>query len=200
MESLVGKVAIITGAARGQGAAEAQLFVAEGAQVVCCDISPEGADVAADLGSRARFVIHDVADEVSWGDLVADTALRYGRYRHSGQQCRRLQAGRAARHGSGAVGPSLSHQSARRVSRYAQRDGCDGGGGRRFDHQYFIERRHEERGRDVCLRDEQVGGARDEQAGCHGACTAEDSGKFNPSGHHRYTHAGRQHSRAHALF
>jgi 3alpha(or 20beta)-hydroxysteroid dehydrogenase len=79
VESLTGKVAIITGAARGQGAAEARLFVAEGAQVVCSDISSEGADVAAELGSRARFAVHDVADEASWASLVADTLRRYGR-------------------------------------------------------------------------------------------------------------------------
>ena len=53
MNTLQGKVAIITGAARGQGEAEARLFASEGAQVVLTDILVEqGAVVAADIRRR----------------------------------------------------------------------------------------------------------------------------------------------------
>ena len=58
---LAGKVAIISGAARGQGAAEARLFVAEGAEVVVADVlEAEGRALAAELGDGAAFFALDV--------------------------------------------------------------------------------------------------------------------------------------------
>lgn len=68
---LEGKVAIVTGAARGMGAAEAALFVAEGAFVVLTDVSDdEGKLLAESLGDRADYVHHDVGDETSWAELI----------------------------------------------------------------------------------------------------------------------------------
>ena len=59
---LEGKVALISGAAKGQGEAEARLFIAEGAAVVLGDILDEqGGAVAASLGDRARYVHLDVS-------------------------------------------------------------------------------------------------------------------------------------------
>jgi 3alpha(or 20beta)-hydroxysteroid dehydrogenase len=58
MAALDGKVAIITGAARGQGAAEARLFAREGAKVVLTDLSEAGQDVADEIGADALFVQH----------------------------------------------------------------------------------------------------------------------------------------------
>lgn len=71
---LEGKVAIITGASRGQGAAEARAFVAEGAKVVITDVLPEVHDVAAELGDAALALTHDVSDEAQW-QAVAKAAL-----------------------------------------------------------------------------------------------------------------------------
>jgi len=76
---LEGKVAIITGAARGQGAAEARLFAAEGAKVVLTDLSRDGAVIAADIGASALFLEHDVGDEAGWGDVVSNTLKEFGR-------------------------------------------------------------------------------------------------------------------------
>lgn len=76
---LDGKVAIITGAARGQDEAEARLFSAEGAKVVVADVlADEAAAVAADIGEGAHAVALDVTDEEAWGEVVAATEERWG--------------------------------------------------------------------------------------------------------------------------
>jgi 3alpha(or 20beta)-hydroxysteroid dehydrogenase len=79
MGRLSGKVAIITGAAGGQGEAEARLFVAEGAQVMITDVQDQVEQVAADLGEAAAFLKHDVADAVVWAQVVAETLRRFGK-------------------------------------------------------------------------------------------------------------------------
>lgn len=72
---LTGKVAIVTGAARGQGEAEARLFAALGAKVVLTDVLvEEGQQVAESIGTAARFVRHDVGNETDWRAAV-DTAV-----------------------------------------------------------------------------------------------------------------------------
>lgn len=79
-DRLKGKVALITGAARGQGEAEARLFVAEGARVVLGDVRDElGEKVAASLGETARYVRLDVAREEDWARAVALAETEFGR-------------------------------------------------------------------------------------------------------------------------
>jgi 3alpha(or 20beta)-hydroxysteroid dehydrogenase len=80
MGRLDGKVAIITGGARGQGAAEARLFVAEGARVVIGDVLDDaGAEIADELGSDAAIYTHlDVTHEDQWHDVIALTEDRFG--------------------------------------------------------------------------------------------------------------------------
>ena len=69
---LAGRVALITGAARGQGAAEARLFVAEGAEVVIADVlEAEGRELATDLGASAAYFALDVREQSAWDATVA---------------------------------------------------------------------------------------------------------------------------------
>jgi len=71
MDRLKGKVVLISGGARGQGAAEARLFVAEGAWVVIGDVlEPEGRQLASELGNAAVFVKQDVTQEKDWETAI----------------------------------------------------------------------------------------------------------------------------------
>jgi 3alpha(or 20beta)-hydroxysteroid dehydrogenase len=80
MSTLAGLVAIVTGAARGQGEAEARLLAAHGAKVVLTDVRVEqGTAVAADIGADARFVAHDVASPDGWQQVVDTAASTFGR-------------------------------------------------------------------------------------------------------------------------
>jgi len=78
---LDGKVALITGGARGMGKSHVRHFVAEGARVVLGDVRDEqGAAVAAGLDPAAcRYVHHDVASESDWAGAVAATLEAFGR-------------------------------------------------------------------------------------------------------------------------
>lgn len=76
---LQGKVAIVTGAARGQGAFEAEKFVAEGARVLLTDLNEDGQAVAERLGSDASFAKHDVTSEADWKAAVATAMHRFGK-------------------------------------------------------------------------------------------------------------------------
>lgn len=72
---LAGKVVLISGAARGQGAVEAELFVTEGATVVLTDVRDEvGVAAAARLGQKATYHRLDVTNAEEW-ELVAKTAV-----------------------------------------------------------------------------------------------------------------------------
>ncbi|WP_329386775.1 glucose 1-dehydrogenase [Streptomyces sp. NBC_01351] len=77
--SLDGKVVVVTGAGRGQGAAEARLFAEAGARVVVTDVrEDEGRAVAASLGDQGLYVPHDVADPASWAGVVAEAVKAFG--------------------------------------------------------------------------------------------------------------------------
>ncbi|WP_028479722.1 glucose 1-dehydrogenase [Nocardia sp. CNY236] len=79
MGRLTGKVALISGAARGMGAAHAKAFVAEGAHVVLGDIlDDQGAAVAEELGDRAIYRHLDVREPDQWRAAVAEASRRFG--------------------------------------------------------------------------------------------------------------------------
>ena len=80
MGRLDGKVALISGGARGMGQAEARLFAAEGAKVAICDIvDDEGKAVANDIGDAAIYQRLDVTREEDWAGATAATTAAFGR-------------------------------------------------------------------------------------------------------------------------
>ena len=76
---LAGKTAIVTGGARGQGAAAARLMVAHGASVLITDVlDDEGKGLADELGEQAAYRTLDVRDEQSWIGAVTEAEERFG--------------------------------------------------------------------------------------------------------------------------
>ena len=83
MGRLEGKVALISGGARGQGEAEARLFANEGARVVFADIlDTEGKKVEAEInetGGEAKYIHLDVTSESEWNAAVKESVNSYGK-------------------------------------------------------------------------------------------------------------------------
>ncbi|MGB0113026.1 MAG: glucose 1-dehydrogenase [Ilumatobacteraceae bacterium] len=80
MARLDGKVALITGGSRGQGLAEAERFVLEGATVYITDVRvDEGRAAAQRLGDAVHFMEHDVTSEADWVAVIAAVVEAQGR-------------------------------------------------------------------------------------------------------------------------
>ena len=138
MDRLRGKVILISGGARGQGAAEARLFVAEGARVVIGDVlEPEGRRVASELGDAAKFVLQDVTQEGDWRTTV-NVAEKlgglHGLVNNAGIYQPRTLMGDRYR----AVRTSHARQSARLLSGHEDRSAIDGAVRGRLNREYII--------------------------------------------------------------
>ncbi len=80
MGRLEGKVAIITGAARGMGESHARAFAREGAKLVLTDLRGDmGRALASEIGSDAIFLEQDVTSPDHWSDVVAKAEERFGK-------------------------------------------------------------------------------------------------------------------------
>lgn len=80
MARLEHKTALVTGGARGIGAAISELFVQEGANVVITDIlETEGQELADRLGRKATFIRHDVRQEADWKQATDKLVSLHGR-------------------------------------------------------------------------------------------------------------------------
>ena len=78
-QMLIGKVALVTGGARGMGEAESRLFVEHGAQVIIGDIlHSQGQSLANSLGESSTYLRLDVTDEANWSSVMAHIEERFG--------------------------------------------------------------------------------------------------------------------------
>ncbi|TCT25381.1 glucose 1-dehydrogenase [Thermomonas haemolytica] len=78
-ETLAGKIALVTGGARGIGAAIVRRLHADGARVAITDILDDlGQALAAELGERVAYFHHDVSDEAAWVDTLAAATAHFG--------------------------------------------------------------------------------------------------------------------------
>ena len=113
------KVAIISGGARGMGAAEAKLFAREGAKVVIGDVlEEEGRRTEAEInetGGECLFVRLAVTSEAEWQQAVASTVARFGETGRAGKQRRNRRHGNSRRHYGGRMGPGNGGQCQRSV-------------------------------------------------------------------------------------
>lgn len=79
MGKLDGKVALITGAAQGMGAAHARVLAAEGAKVILTDVQEaEGQALADSIGANAMFIRHDVSSMDDWAKVLARGEAKFG--------------------------------------------------------------------------------------------------------------------------
>jgi 3alpha(or 20beta)-hydroxysteroid dehydrogenase len=79
MARLDNRIAVITGAAQGMGAAHARRFVAEGAKVILTDVNEKGGlALARELGPNAMFISHDVTKPSSWADVIRLGEAKFG--------------------------------------------------------------------------------------------------------------------------
>ncbi|GGF22609.1 short-chain dehydrogenase [Youhaiella tibetensis] len=79
MNRMQGKVAVVTGAAFGIGAAVARKLAQEGASVVLTDLKDDaGSAIAAEIGQAAAFFHHDVTQEAQWEDIMSKALERFG--------------------------------------------------------------------------------------------------------------------------
>ena len=76
MGRLEGKIALITGGAKGLGEADCRLFTKEGASVIIADVDPDARAVAEDI--NGTFMHLDVSDEDNWKQVVADIRTEFG--------------------------------------------------------------------------------------------------------------------------
>lgn len=79
MGLLDGRIALVTGGARGLGAAIAKRFIEEGASVMITDVTDdEGAKTALDLGNQCVFMHHDVTNEDDWVEVIGAVKRQFG--------------------------------------------------------------------------------------------------------------------------
>jgi len=177
MDRLKGKVIIISGGARGQGAAEARLFAGEGARVVIGDVlEPEGRQLASELGPAAAFVRHDVTQATDW-ETAVNAAEKLGGL-HGLVNNAGIYQPRTLMETETELFERHTRQSTRLLPRDEGRGVVDGAVGRRVNRQYIIGCRPPRIPRCDRLQRYEMGVEGDDQSGSNRSGTAQDPSKL----------------------
>ena len=142
MGRLDGKVALISGGARGQGATEAQLFCREGAQVVCDVLDDDGRKVEGEImhaaGGKATYVHLNVTREADWKAAVDTRRAEIWQAQYPGEQCRDSHPQRDRRDDRRRLGPHYGGQRQGRLPRDEIRHPSHATGWWWLDYQHFL--------------------------------------------------------------
>ena len=145
MGRLDGKVVLISGGARGQGAVEARMMAQEGAKVVIGDILDDlGKQVEAELaeaGLDVTYVHLDVTIEDDWTSAVSRRGFGLWSPRYAGEQRRHSDPQGHRGHHGGGLGPDYGHQRQGSVPWHQGRNPRNARGRRRVHRQHLVHRR-----------------------------------------------------------
>ena len=135
----VNGVALVTGGARGQGAAAARAFVRDGWQVVIGDVLDEpGEAVAAELGDAARYVHLDVTDEADWAAAVELAESAFGPLTALVNNAGIIHSTPMLDETLEAFTPRARREPRRLVPRHPRRDPVADAGRRRLDREHLV--------------------------------------------------------------
>src|SRR5213080_4343918 len=164
------KVVLVSGGARGQGAAEARLLVAQGAKVVIGDVlDNQGQSLAVELGPAASFVRHDVTSEADWA--------------RAGEAAEKLGGLHGLVNNAGIYQPAALMET-------------DDALWQRVHREYLVSCRPQGLARVLRLCRDQMGAAGHDQVGSHRPWRPQNPGELGPSRSNRYRHDRVPHARA----
>ena len=190
------KVVLVSGGARGQGAAEARLLVAQGAKVVIGDVlDNQGQSLAVELGSAASFVRHDVTSEADWARAV-EAAEKLGGLHGFVNDAGIYQPGRADGDRRRALAAGHPDQPVRLLPRHEGGSAGDGAIGRRVHREYLVSRRPQGLARVLRLCRDQMGAAGHDQVGSGRPRRSQNPGELRSSRSNRHRHDRVPHARA----
>ena len=140
MGRLDGKVALVSGGARGIGAAIAQRFLDEGAKVVAGDVLDEdGRQLAADLGDGVRYVHLDVTQPADWDAAVSEAVTAFGSLSVLVNNAGIVNFGRIDEYSARGLGPDHRCEPDRRLQRHQGGGPGLGARRRRLHHQHLLD-------------------------------------------------------------
>ena len=186
--TLEGKVALITGGAHGQGAAEGRLFAAAGATVVLADVTDaDGKEVADEIGGQ--YLHLDVASEEEWDTVVADVMATHGRLDILVNNAGIFRAARLVEETIEQWNQVIAvNQTGVFLGMRAGGRAMIEGRARRFHRQHQLGRRAHRRLRVDGLLGVQVGGAGHDEGGGQGAGPLRHPRQQHPPRPHRHRH------------
>ena len=190
------KVVLVSGGARGQGAAEARLLVAQGAKVVIGDVlDNQGQALAVELGPAAVFVRHDVTSEADWARAV-EAAQKLGGVHGLVNNAGIYQPAALMETDDALWQRHIQINQYRLLPRHEGGSAGDGALGRRLHREHLIGRRPQGLARVLRLCRDQMGAAGDDQVGGDRPRRPQNQSELGSSWSNRDRHDRVPHARA----